>query len=101
MRTWANRVENYFNPMLSKDGNYQIERAKTAIATGGITGLGVGKSIMKNFLPQSSSDFIYAIIVEEYGLLGGILVILIYLLMESCSTLMVLHQLQPQYLNIF
>ena len=46
--TWINRVENYFNPSLSKDGNYQIERAKIAIASGGITGLGVGKSVMKS-----------------------------------------------------
>ena len=91
MRTWANRVENYFNPMLSKDGNYQIERAKTAIATGGITGLGVGKSVMKNFLPQSSSDFIYAIIVEEYGLIGGIMVILIYLLILFRITVILHH----------
>jgi cell division protein FtsW len=61
-------------------GNYQIERAKTAIATGGLLGLGAGKSVMKNFLPQSSSDFIYAIIVEEFGLVGGAALILLYLL---------------------
>jgi cell division protein FtsW len=52
---------------------YQIEKAKIAIASGGIYGLGPGKSVQKNFLPQSSSDFIYAIIVEEYGLFGGLL----------------------------
>jgi cell division protein FtsW len=89
--TWINRVENYFNPSSSKDGNYQIERAKIAIATGGITGLGVGKSVMKNFLPQSSSDFIYAIIVEEYGLIGGIMVILIYLLILFRITVILHH----------
>ena len=49
--------------------NYQVEKAKIAIATGGIIGKGPGKSVQKNFLPQSSSDFIYAIIVEEYGLM--------------------------------
>ncbi len=91
MNTWINRVENYFDPSLSKDGNYQIERAKTAIATGGLTGLGVGKSVMKNFLPQSSSDFIYAIIVEEYGLIGGIMVILIYLLILFRITVILHH----------
>ena len=80
-----------FNPLSSKDGNYQIERAKIAIASGGITGLGVGKSVMKNFLPQSSSDFIYAIIVEEYGLIGGIMVILIYLLILFRITVIVHH----------
>ncbi len=89
--TWINRVENYFNPSLSKDGNYQIERAKIAIASGGITGLGAGKSIMKNFLPQSSSDFIYAIIVEEYGLIGGIMVIMIYLLILFRITVILYH----------
>ena len=89
--TWINRVENYYNPSLSKDGNYQIERAKIAIASGGITGLGVGKSIMKNFLPQSSSDFIYAIIVEEYGLIGGIMVIIIYLLILFRITVILHH----------
>tara|TARA_B100001027_G_scaffold143678_1_gene100172 strand:+ start:489 stop:1685 length:1197 start_codon:yes stop_codon:yes gene_type:complete len=94
--TWINRVENYINPSLSKDGNYQIERAKIAIATGGITGLGVGKSVMKNFLPQSSSDFIYAIIVEEYGLIGGIMVILIYLLILFRITV-ILHHTRSTY----
>ena len=89
--TWINRVENYYNPSLSKDGHYQSERAKIAIASGGITGLGVGKSVMKNFLPQSSSDFIYAIIVEEYGLIGGIMVIIIYLLILFRITVILHH----------
>ena len=53
------------------EADYQIEKAKIAIASGGITGLGPGKSIQKNFLPQSSSDFIYAVIVEEFGFSGG------------------------------
>ena len=56
----------------STDGNYQLSRAKTAIVSGKLLGLGAGKSRMKNFLPQSSSDFIYAIIVEEFGLIGGV-----------------------------
>lgn len=77
--TWANRIEN-FSSGKSEDGNYQIARAKTAIVSGKVFGLGAGKSRMKNFLPQSSSDFIYAIIVEEFGLVGGIGLILIYLL---------------------
>ena len=78
--TWASRIENFATPKEGSAGNYQVERAKIAIATGGFTGVGVGKSVMKNFLPQSSSDFIYAIIVEEFGLLGGVLIILLYLL---------------------
>ena len=77
--TWISRIEN-FNNAEDISGNYQIERAKTAIATGGLLGVGAGKSVMKNFLPQSSSDFIYAIIVEEFGLVGGTALILLYLL---------------------
>ena len=59
--------------------DYQIEKAKIAIATGGVQGLGPGKSIQKNFLPQSSSDFIFAIIIEEYGLIGGMCLLFLYL----------------------
>jgi cell division protein FtsW len=78
--TWVSRIESFTQPDDQSVDNYQVERAKIAIATGGVTGLGVGKSVMKNFLPQSSSDFIYAIIVEEFGLLGGIGLIFSYLL---------------------
>ena len=78
--TWINRIENYKTGE-SADGNYQLSRAKTAIVSGKLLGLGAGKSTMKNFLPQSSSDFIYAIIVEEFGLIGGVALILLYLLL--------------------
>ena len=61
------------------EADYQIEKAKIAIASGGIQGVGPGKSIRKNFLPQSSSDFIYAIIIEEYGLIGGLFLMVLYL----------------------
>ncbi len=84
VKTWENRVENFFtdNPNReTSDEDYQIEKAKTAIATGGVYGLGPGKSVQKNFLPQSSSDFIFAIIVEEYGLIGGFGVLMLYLLL--------------------
>lgn len=64
--TWISRVASFVDKT-DKDADYQIIKAKTAIASGGITGLGPGKSVQKNFLPQSSSDFIYAIIVEEFG----------------------------------
>ncbi len=80
--TWGNRIENFINK--SEDSlykNYQIERSKKAIASGGVFGVGVGKSAMKNFLPQSSSDFIYAIIVEEFGTIGGFAVILAYIIL--------------------
>lgn len=78
--TWINRVESFADSE-DTEADYQIEKAKIAIATGGIIGNGAGKSVMKNFLPQSSSDFIYAIIVEEYGLLGGFVLMFFYLLL--------------------
>jgi len=78
--TWISRIDNFSKNKPGED-DYQIEKAKIAIATGGIYGLGPGKSVQKNFLPQSSSDFIYAIIVEEWGLLGGCMVLLMYLLL--------------------
>tara|TARA_R110001592_G_scaffold136327_1_gene353386 strand:- start:426 stop:1628 length:1203 start_codon:yes stop_codon:yes gene_type:complete len=76
--TWMSRIDSFSNPD-DTEGTYQIEKAKIAIATGGIMGKGAGKSVQKNFLPQSSSDFIYAIIVEEYGLIGGFVLMLFYL----------------------
>jgi cell division protein FtsW len=78
--TWMSRIENFTSDKPDEDV-YQIEKAKIAIASGGIYGLGPGKSVQKNFLPQSSSDFIYAIIVEEWGLIGGLGVMLLYLLL--------------------
>jgi len=77
--TWQSRIESFSK----NDGaeGYQVNKAKIAIATGGLTGNGPGKSVQKNFLPQSSSDFIYAIIVEEYGLVGALSVIFIYFLL--------------------
>lgn len=76
--TWISRVEN-FSDNKDTEADYQIEKAKIAIARGGIVGVGIGKSVQRNFLPQSSSDFIYAIIVEEMGLVGGLFVMLCYL----------------------
>ncbi|RNL84510.1 cell division protein FtsW [Sinomicrobium pectinilyticum] len=78
--TWVSRIENFANDE-DTEADYQIEKAKIAIATGGVLGVGAGKSVMKNFLPQSSSDFIYAIIVEEYGLAGGLLLLFLYMLL--------------------
>ena len=76
--TWKSRIENFIDSKETK-ANYQIEKAKIAIATGGIKGLGPGKSVQKNFLPQSSSDFIFAIIIEEFGLIGGLTLMSLYL----------------------
>ena len=75
--TWISRVENFSNQ--NAEEGYQVEKAKIAIAIGGIQGRGPGKSVQKNFLPQSSSDFIFAIIVEEWGLIGAIIVMGCYL----------------------
>ena len=77
--TWKSRIENFVNKENTTE-NYQIEKAKIAIATGGVRGLGPGKSVQKNFLPQSSSDFIFAIIIEEYGLIGGLFLLTVYAL---------------------
>jgi cell division protein FtsW len=79
VQTWQSRIEN-FHQEGGKEA-YQVEKAKIAIATGGIFGVGPGKSVQKNFLPQSTSDFIFAIIVEEYGLVGGFLIVSIYFLL--------------------
>lgn len=78
--TWMSRIENFTSDKPDED-DYQIEKAKIAIASGGIYGVGPGKSVQKNFLPQSSSDFIYAIIIEEYGLVGGLGVLTLYMLL--------------------
>jgi cell division protein FtsW len=80
--TWVKRVESFSSGESS--GNYQADQAKMAIATGGPFGkilTGRGNSTQRNFLPQSSSDFIYAIIIEEYGLIGGGGVLLLYLIL--------------------
>jgi cell division protein FtsW len=78
--TWISRVETFIYGGVDNDeNNYQTNQAKIAIARGGIFGLGPGNSQQRNFLPHPYSDFIYAIIIEEYGLVGGIFIILIYL----------------------
>jgi cell division protein FtsW len=79
MPTWVKRVQNFMYAS-NEDASYQIQQAKIAIATGGILGKGPGKSEQRNFLPHPYSDFIYAIIIEEYGLVGGAVIMLIYLL---------------------
>ena len=79
--TWISRVENFMYGGVdnSADNLYQVNQAKIAIAKGGILGNGPGNSEQRNFLPQAYNDFIYAIIIEEYGLIGGALIIFIYL----------------------
>lgn len=81
--TWQQRIEDFAGGK-KKDGKgedvYQVQQAKIAIANGGVTGRGPGRSLQKNFLPHPYSDFIFSIIIEEYGLIGGVVVVMLYLL---------------------
>lgn len=79
--TWISRVQHFVYPgqEADKEDNYQVNQAKIAISKGGFLGLGPGNSETRNFLPHPYSDFIFAIIMEEYGLAGGIFIIFIYL----------------------
>ena len=89
VHTWMSRVEVFMNSKkenqieneIDKAKNYQVMQAKAAIVHGGIAGMGPGKSALKQMLPQSASDFIFAIIVEEYGFLGALVLISLYLIM--------------------
>jgi cell division protein FtsW len=82
VQVWKNRIENYFSGSADDDDNYQSNQAKIAISTGGIFGKAPGKSTQRNMLPQSNSDFIFAIIIEEYGLVfGAIPLILAYMIL--------------------
>ncbi|HVU56742.1 MAG TPA: FtsW/RodA/SpoVE family cell cycle protein [Puia sp.] len=80
--TWVSRVEAFMYGSKEDvdDNNYQVNQAKIAIAKGGILGKGPGNSEQRNFLPHPYSDFIYAIIIEEYGLVGGAFIVFIYLI---------------------
>ena len=79
MPTWIKRVQDFMYADKA-EASYQVQQAKIAIAKGGWFGKGPGKSEQRNFLPHPYSDFIYAIIIEEYGLVGGAVIMLIYLL---------------------
>ena len=85
--TWKNRILTYVSAEKKvaasdddKEDEFQATQAKIAIANGGLNGLGPGKSMQRNFLPHPYSDFIYAIIIEEYGLLGGAVLMFVYML---------------------
>lgn len=78
LETWISRVREFVN---NPEGGYQVQQAKIAIANGEWFGLGPGNSIQRNFLPSPYSDFIYAIICEEYGILGGMVIISLYVLL--------------------
>ncbi|MFN8264750.1 MAG: FtsW/RodA/SpoVE family cell cycle protein [Chitinophagaceae bacterium] len=77
--TWIKRVQD-FRYAKADEAPYQVQQAKIAVAKGGFLGLGPGNSEQRNFLPHPYSDYIYAIIIEEYGLMGGAFIIFIYLI---------------------
>lgn len=81
VETWIGRVENfiYGSKAADNDEMYQVNQAKIAIAQGGMLGVGPGNSTTRDYLPQAYNDFIYAIIIEEYGLIGGAFIVFIYL----------------------
>lgn len=82
VQVWKNRIENYFTGKGDADDDYQSNQAKIAISTGGLFGKAPGKSVQRNMLPQSNSDFIFAIIIEEYGLVfGAIPLLLAYMIL--------------------
>ena len=91
--TWVNRIERFFSSEEDEDdtANFQVMQSKIAIAGGGIVGKTPGKSTQRNVLPHPYSDFIYAIIIEEYGLLGGIFVLALYMILLYRATRIMLR----------
>lgn len=79
LHTWKNRIDRFVDR--ENADTYQSDQAKIAIATGGIMGKLPGNSVQRNFLPQAYSDFIFAIIVEEYGFVGGFIILMLYLIL--------------------
>lgn len=82
VKTWVGRIQTFLYSKKDDDNEklYQINQAKIAIANGGWFGVGPGNSVQRNFLPHCYSDFIYAIIIEEYGFFGAAFILMIYLL---------------------
>lgn len=77
--TWKNRIENFIDK--ENSNTYQTDQAKIAVATGGFFGKMPGNSTQRNFLPQAFSDFIYPVIIEEYGSIGGATIVLLYMIL--------------------
>jgi len=81
-QTWVNRVANFSeDKSVNSDAFYQVTHAKIAIVNGGIKGRGPGKSTQRNVLPLPNSDYVYAILIEEWGVLGGIAVVFAYIVL--------------------
>jgi cell division protein FtsW len=105
--TWKARVDDFGgdkgeNKYVINDDNYQVSNAKIAIARGGIFGKLPGRSVQRDFLPQAYDDFIYAIIIEETGLVGGICVILLYIILMFRVAIIArrCEKLFPKYLAL-
>jgi cell division protein FtsW len=81
VKTWESRMQQFIAPDETGEDTYQIDQAKIALANGGWTGVGPGNSTQRNYLPYAHADFIYAIICEEYGVIGGAVIIGLYLLL--------------------
>ncbi|MDR1517009.1 MAG: FtsW/RodA/SpoVE family cell cycle protein [Dysgonamonadaceae bacterium] len=107
--TWQARIERFFggtnlsdeaDEFTITDENYQVAHAKIAIANGGVLGKFPGNSTERDFLPQAYSDFIYAIIIEEMGIIGGIFVLLLYIIILIRSGIIAkkIGRLFPKYL---
>lgn len=81
IETWKSRWESHVSKTIPEEEPYQVQQAKIAIANGGLLRLAPGKSMQRNFLPHPYSDFIYAILIEEYGLITGLFILMLYLLL--------------------
>jgi len=92
--TWVNRIERFFGSSdveADDTANFQVMQSKIAVAGGGLIGKSPGKSTQRNVLPHPYSDFIYAIILEEYGLIGGVFVLALYLILLYRATRIILR----------
>ncbi len=91
-KTYISRIETFIHPeKANSDKLYQANQAKIAVATGGVFGKGPGNSTQRNFLPHPYSDFVFALIIEEYGMVGALALILIYLIFLWRCILIVTH----------
>ncbi|MFM6976347.1 MAG: FtsW/RodA/SpoVE family cell cycle protein [Sphingobacteriaceae bacterium] len=91
-QTYVSRIQTFLHPeKVDPDKSFQANQSKIAIATGGIFGKGPGNSSQRNFLPHPYSDFVYALIIEEYGLVGGVILVIIYLVFLYRCVLIVTH----------
>jgi cell division protein FtsW len=85
--TWISRIDDFIYAK-GEDVPYQLQQAKIAVAKGSWLGLGPGNSEQRNFLPHPYSDFIYSIIIEEYGLIGGVIIMMLYMVFLYRSILL-------------